>query len=162
MQFRNSAPAYLYELTHRPSKSFTAGITDEDFGVVEHDDLSFLLQRHVNRIGFFFFPGSQLPSYTFFITIYCRRRSLNKVCSCSTVLKKSFYFQNAGLEYAVSTPEDRRVRDVMTTMWANFARHGDPTPYRDGSLPKWDPFKVSFVPDVQCLNVYSNLLGGGC
>ena len=48
MQFRNSAPAYLYELTHRPSKSFTAGITDEDFGVVEHDDLSFLLQRHVN------------------------------------------------------------------------------------------------------------------
>ncbi len=48
------------------------------------------------------------------------------------------------LEGAVATQEDRAVREAVSTMWANFAAHGDPTPYRDGKLTPWPQFEVRF------------------
>ena len=38
------------------------------------------------------------------------------------------------------TEADFAIREHMTTMWTNFAKHGDPTPYQDEDLPDWKTF----------------------
>ncbi len=55
----------------------------------------------------------------------------------------SFIFNKVfGIEGAIETEEDKDVMEQMTTMWTNFAKHGDPTPYQDGDLIIWEPFEV--------------------
>ena len=51
-------------------------------------------------------------------------------------------FKLPGLKGAISTEEDEKVADQITTMFTNFAKHGDPTPYQDGDLITWEPFDV--------------------
>ncbi len=65
-------------------------------------------------------------------------------------------FKLPGLEGAISTEEDEKVADQITTMFTNFAKHGDPTPYQDGDLITWEPFdvriplKVTYLDFVFC------------
>ncbi|XP_013163417.1 PREDICTED: acetylcholinesterase-like [Papilio xuthus] len=45
------------------------------------------------------------------------------------------------------TKEDQLVIDRMTTLWANFAKYGDPTPETTDLLPiKWDPITKDSLP----------------
>ncbi|KAL3282161.1 hypothetical protein HHI36_005356 [Cryptolaemus montrouzieri] len=40
------------------------------------------------------------------------------------------------------TESDKRITKLMTSMWANFAKTGNPTPYIDGIIKnKWEPVK---------------------
>ena len=41
---------------------------------------------------------------------------------------------------AISTEEDQQTRDIMTTLWTNFAKHQDPTPYQDEDIPTWTAY----------------------
>ena len=45
-----------------------------------------------------------------------------------------------GGENPVATNEDLETRERMVTMWTNFAKHSDPTPYHDDNLPAWTPY----------------------
>ncbi|XP_064089784.1 venom carboxylesterase-6-like [Macrobrachium nipponense] len=48
------------------------------------------------------------------------------------------YFFDGGYFKPLEKEEDLKVRDIMTTLWTNFATYGDPTP--DDSLGfKWEP-----------------------
>lgn len=80
-------PTFLYELTHRPSLSFSSlyasgtGFTGLDFGVSFSDDLFFLFHG-LNRVN------------------------------------------------ALRTEDDRQTSETMVKLWTNFAKYGDPTPFR--------------------------------
>ena len=45
-----------------------------------------------------------------------------------------------GFDDAIITDEDKKVANVMTTLWTNFAKHQDPAPYHDDAIPHWDEF----------------------
>ncbi|KAF2885851.1 hypothetical protein ILUMI_20324 [Ignelater luminosus] len=52
------------------------------------------------------------------------------------------YLFNLDLFFPDSKPteSDKKVTDFMTTLWANFAKYGNPTPETDTSIPvKWEP-----------------------
>ncbi len=54
-----------------------------------------------------------------------------------------FLFDNLlNITDAIQTDEDKAVAEQMTTMWTNFAKHQDPTPYQDGDITAWEPFNV--------------------
>ncbi len=53
-----------------------------------------------------------------------------------------FLFQDGFLRNSVATSDDLEVREAMATFWTNFAKHGDPTPYRDGKTERWPLFDV--------------------
>ena len=42
--------------------------------------------------------------------------------------------------YPVTSEDDRTVADMMTTMWSNFAKYGDPTPQALSGGVKWPEF----------------------
>ena len=46
------------------------------------------------------------------------------------------------MEGAISTEDDIATRKLMTAMWANFAKHGEPTPYKDENTPDWRPYST--------------------
>jgi carboxylesterase type B len=90
-------PIFLYDLTHRPSRSFNeflgkaSGADKEDFGVSHGDDLFFIFEKAL------------------------------------------------GLDNSIQTDEDKATRETMTTLWTNFAKHADPTPFQDNEIPTWKP-----------------------
>ncbi len=96
----NTQPVFMYEMAHKPSRSFNeifgkaTGADQEEFGVTHGDDLFFIFKDILN------------------------------------------------ITDAVATDEDKAVADQMTTMWTNFAKHQDPTPYQDGDIVAWEPFNV--------------------
>ncbi len=49
------------------------------------------------------------------------------------------------MDGSINTDKDRKVADQITSMWTNFAKYGDPTPYQDGDLITWRPFDVSII-----------------
>ncbi|XP_045470486.1 venom carboxylesterase-6-like isoform X2 [Harmonia axyridis] len=54
------------------------------------------------------------------------------------------------------TDEDRRVRRLMTTMWENFAKTGNPTPVTDDLITtKWTPIKSE---NLEYLHIDGNTL----
>lgn len=57
------------------------------------------------------------------------------------------YFFEGGYFQPLDKEEDLKVRDIMTTMWTNFATYGDPTP--DDSLGfKWEPLTTENYPHL--------------
>jgi carboxylesterase type B len=91
------APVFMYELTHKASRSLQelfglpAGAENEDFGVGHGDDLVYIF----TKVGPF--TGG------------------------------------------VQTDEDEATRDIITTLWTNFAKYLDPTPFQEDSVPTWKP-----------------------
>lgn len=43
-------------------------------------------------------------------------------------------------EININDEEDMKVADVITTLWTNFAKHFDPTPYQNEDIPIWEEF----------------------
>eukprot|EP00095_Tigriopus_kingsejongensis_P002295 maker-scaffold400_size182785-snap-gene-0.23 protein:Tk02295 transcript:maker-scaffold400_size182785-snap-gene-0.23-mRNA-1 annotation:"liver carboxylesterase" len=46
----------------------------------------------------------------------------------------------AGVKEAISSEEDKKVAEAVVTLWTNFAKHQDPTPYQNEDLPIWDAY----------------------
>ncbi|XP_055610912.1 esterase B1-like isoform X2 [Uranotaenia lowii] len=73
-------------------------------------------------------------------------------------LSYQFLMRMAPVDVEPDSPE-ARVRGYMCRMWTNFAKHGNPTPPEDTSLPfRWDPVN-KLEPDsreefqLQCLDI---------
>ncbi|KAF2902140.1 hypothetical protein ILUMI_04048 [Ignelater luminosus] len=63
------------------------------------------------------------------------------VCHCDELL---YLFSNNPFEDDYkSNQHDKKIIDIMTTLWANFARTGNPTPDVSDLIPtKWEPIKT--------------------
>jgi carboxylesterase type B len=44
------------------------------------------------------------------------------------------------IEDALQTEEDKQTRERMVTLWTNFAKYADPTPFQEDDLTVWKPF----------------------
>jgi len=48
------------------------------------------------------------------------------------------YNKDEGIE---STEDDKKMIDLMVTYWSNFAKYGNPTPFRDAGIASWTPVR---------------------
>ncbi|XP_055528119.1 esterase B1-like isoform X2 [Wyeomyia smithii] len=93
------------------------------------------------------------------LNMYKKVLNLNVPGAChADELSYQFLFRIAPIEVAADSLE-ARVRYYMCRMWTNFAKHGNPTPADDTSLPfHWDPV-VHIDPnsrqefELNCLNI---------
>lgn len=52
-----------------------------------------------------------------------------------------YLFSNVGnVTNAISTEDDKSTQEAITTMWTNFAKYFDPTPFHEEGVPTWAPF----------------------
>jgi len=47
-------------------------------------------------------------------------------------------YMDEGME---STEDDKKMIDIMVTYWSNFAKYGNPTPFRDAGIASWTPVR---------------------
>ncbi|XP_055528121.1 esterase E4-like isoform X2 [Wyeomyia smithii] len=101
-------------------------------------------------------------SFDGMLNMYKRMLQLNVPGAChADELSYQFLFRIAPVEVAADSPE-ARVRYYMCRMWTNFAKHGNPTPTEDTSLPFcWNPVtnidpnsKEEF--QLNCLDIDAN------
>merc|ERR1712002_904905 len=48
------------------------------------------------------------------------------------------YNKNEGIE---STEDDKKMVNLMVTYWSNFAKYGNPSPFRDAGIASWTPVR---------------------
>ncbi|XP_058828225.1 uncharacterized protein LOC131688090 [Topomyia yanbarensis] len=79
-------------------------------------------------------------SFDGMLNMYKRMLQLNVPGAChADELSYQFLFRMAPIEVAPDSDE-ARVRYYMCRMWTNFAKHGNPTPIDDSTLPfRWNP-----------------------
>ncbi|XP_062541501.1 neuroligin-4, X-linked-like [Armigeres subalbatus] len=70
-----------------------------------------------------------------------------------------YLFNSAFLPRLSKNSEEAKVREILTKLWTNFAKYGDPTPTNGSLTVKWDPVKKidpsSKTFDLDCLEITS-------
>merc|ERR1712241_667483 len=86
------------------------------------------------------------PVFNYLLTY----RGSNSISSLFTESKVDFGVVHADdLQYLFKTPlsdkgiefieDDTKMMDLMLTHWSNFAKYGNPTPFRDAGIANWTP-----------------------
>jgi len=52
-----------------------------------------------------------------------------------------YLFTSDFTSFGEKTDDDRRMREIMVTYWTNFARYGNPSPFKKTGIPAWTPVK---------------------
>ena len=88
----------------------------------------------------FFYEITQKPSKTFNDIIGPAYGSDKEDFGVGHVDDLFYIFDNVGgTNEAIKTNEDKTTREAITTLWTNFAKHFDPTPYHGDIVPTWFP-----------------------
>jgi len=121
--------------------------TDAWFLIGGHTTIKSHLEKLSSRVYYYFFDYKGTSSYS---AIFGDPVNNYGVCHSDEL---QYLFPVGGLLFpnATMNAEDLKVIDVMTTLWANFAKSGNPTPDYSRRIPvNWTPVTT---PSLQYLHI---------